>query len=94
VKVVILGRPFTLRGGATPEKLQAVARRVDENLRELQQVLPTRSLSDLAVLVALNLAYDCLEIEEDFSRLRADIDARSRQLIEKLETQEVAPPGP
>jgi len=65
VTVEILGRTFTLKGSVSQGSLQAVAREVDAQLRELQQAFPTRPLSDLAILAALNLAYECLESKED-----------------------------
>jgi cell division protein ZapA (FtsZ GTPase activity inhibitor) len=72
-----------------------VARLVDEQLRQLQQAHPASPLSDLAILAALNLAYECLESKEEYQLLHADIEQRSRQLIEKLETQDAySPPGP
>ena len=58
--VEILGRPFTLKGSLTPESLQNVAHAVDGQMRELQRAFPASPLSDLAILAALNLAYECL----------------------------------
>ncbi|MFA5110279.1 MAG: cell division protein ZapA [Desulfobaccales bacterium] len=83
--VEILGRTFTLKGSMAPESLHAVAREVDTTLRELQRAFPTRPLSDLAILAALNLAYECLETKEDYQQLHADIEKRSRQLIQMLD---------
>ena len=83
--VEILGRTFTLKGSVSQESLQAVAREVDAQLRELQQAFPTRTLSDLAILAALNLAYECLESKEDHQQLRTEIETRSKQLIQILE---------
>jgi cell division protein ZapA (FtsZ GTPase activity inhibitor) len=85
VTVEILGRTFTLKGSVSQESLQAVAREVDAQLRELQQAFPTRTLSDLAILAALNLAYECLESKEDHQQLRTEIETRSKQLIQILE---------
>jgi cell division protein ZapA (FtsZ GTPase activity inhibitor) len=95
VPVEILGRTFILKGSITPESLRAVAREVDAQLRELQQAFPTRPLSDLAILAALNLAYECLESKEDYQQLQAEIEKRSRHLIQILEASDSAfPPGP
>jgi len=95
VPVEILGRTFILKGSITPESLRAVAREVDVQLRELQQAFPTRPLSDLAILAALNLAYECLESKEDYQQLQAEIEKRSRHLIQILEASDSAfPPGP
>jgi len=88
VTVEILGRTFTLKGSVSQESLQAVAREVDVQLRELQQAFPTRPLSDLAILAALNLAYECLESKEDHQQLQTEIETRSKQLIQILEASD------
>ena len=65
------------------------------NLRELQRAFPARPLADLAILAALNLAYECLESKEDYQQLQAEIEKRSKQLIQILETHDsYFPPGP
>ena len=93
--VEILGRTFALKGSVTPESLHAVAREVDGQLRELQRAFPTRPLSDLAILAALNLAYECLESKEDFQQLHAEIEKRSKHLIQILEASDTSSlPGP
>ena len=93
--VEILGRTFTLQGSVTPESLYAVAQEVDAQLRELQRVFPTRPLSDLAILAALNLAYECLESREDYQQLHTEIERRSKMLIQILEASDSAfPSGP
>lgn len=93
--VEILGRTFILKGSMTPESLLTVAREVDAQLRELQQAFPTRPLSDLAILAALNLAYECLESKEGYQQLQTEIEKRSRHLIQILEASDSAfPPGP
>ncbi|MDP2045345.1 MAG: cell division protein ZapA [Deltaproteobacteria bacterium] len=93
--VEILGRTFTLKGSVSQESLQAVAREVDAQLRELQQAFPTRPLSDLAILAALNLAYECMESKEDHQQLQSEIETRSKQLIQILEASDSSfLPGP
>lgn len=85
-----------------PEKLHSVAEMVDEQLRELQRTFPTSSVADLAILAALNLACEYLEhqdnyqeLQETYQQLQAEIDERSRQLLQKLEVHDVsAPPRP
>lgn len=89
--VEILGRTFTLRGSISPENLGKVVRLVDEQLRELQRAFPASPMSDLAILAALNLAYECLESKEDYRQLQAEIEQRSRLLIEMLETHDAHP---
>ena len=93
--VEILGRTFTLKGSISPESLQTVALKVDEQLRELQRAFPASPLADLAILAALNLAYECLESKEEYQQLQAEIEERSKVLIQMLETHDsYFPPGP
>lgn len=93
--VEILGRTFTLKGSMSSESLLAVAREVDAQLRELVQAFPTRALGDLAILAALNLAYECLESKEGYQQLESEIEKRSRHLIQILEASDSAfLPGP
>lgn len=93
--VEILGRPLQVKGSIPPERLQMVARMVDEHLRELQRAFPATPLADLAILVALNLACEFLESKEGYQQLQTDIEKRSRQLIKKLEAHgSSSPPGP
>jgi len=93
--VEILGRTFTLKGSISPEGLQTVARKVDEQLRDLQRAFPASPLADLAILAALNLAYECLENKEEYQQLQAEIEERSKVLIQMLETHDsYFPPGP
>jgi len=95
VVVEILGRPLQIKGSIPPERLQLVARMVDEDLRELQLAFPASPLADLAILVALNLACEFLESKEGYQQLQSDIEKRSRQLIKKLEAHgSSSPPGP
>jgi cell division protein ZapA (FtsZ GTPase activity inhibitor) len=95
VVVEILGRTFTLKGSISAESLQSVARMVDEQLRDLQRAFPASPLADLVILAALNLAYECLESKEEYQRLQAEIEERSKVLIQMLETHDsYFPPGP
>jgi cell division protein ZapA len=102
VTVEILGRSLTLTSTMLPDKLQMVAGMVDEQLRELQRAFPTSSLAELAILAALNMACEYLdnkddfqELQETYRQLQAEIEHRSRLLLQKLEVHDVsAPPGP
>jgi cell division protein ZapA len=93
--VEILGRPLALKSSMPPEHLQAIAQVVNEQLRQLQQAFPASPLADLAILAALNLAGDFMEIKEDYQKLQSEIEERSRHLIEMLESRgSFIPPGP
>jgi cell division protein ZapA len=90
VTVEIMGRSFSLRGSMPEESLHKVAQLVDERLQELSRSFPATPLTDLAILAALNLAYECLETKEDYQQLQAEIEKRSKQLMQKLERHELS----
>jgi len=95
VTVEILGRTLALRAAVPPEVLRQVAQAVDEQLRQLQRTNPAGHPTDLAILAALNLACECLEIKEDYQQLHTRVEERSRHLIQLLEAHESqASPGP
>jgi len=95
VVVEILGRPLNLVTNMGRDRLAAVAQVVDAQLKELQQAFPASPLAELAILAALNLALESMETKEDHHRYRAEIEARSRQLLQRLEVHSsVSPPGP
>lgn len=95
IVVEILGRSLTLQSSMEPERLQVVARMVDEHLRQLQSAFPASPVADLAILAALNLACESMDTKEDFQQLQAEIQRRSRQLLERLELYaSYVPPGP
>ncbi len=83
-----MGRPLTLKSSMPAERLEAVAREVDDQLRELQQAFPTSTLAEVAILAALNLACEIMESKEEMQKLRHEIEERSWQLIRKLEVPE------
>ena len=68
-----------------PERLQAVAALVQERLKELATVLPSSPLAELAILAALNLASDYLDMQDDHQHLRTEIESKSKNLIQRLE---------
>lgn len=83
--VEILGRSLKLKSSLPAERLKLVAQEVDHRLRQVQQAFPTATVTEVAILTALNLACDIMESREDYQRLRVDIQERSSQLLHKLE---------
>lgn len=83
--VEILGRSLKLKSSLPAERLKLVAQEVDDRLRQVQQAFPTATVTEVAILTALNLACDIMESREDYQRLRVDIQERSSQLLHKLE---------
>lgn len=56
--VRILGETYTLRGTASPEHMEKLARMVDAQMREIQQQNRQLVLHRLAILAAIHLAHE------------------------------------
>ena len=91
LKIDILGRPLTLKCTCEPEVLQEVVRLVEEKIKEIRKELPRIATEDLLIMVALNLAFDYLEIKEDSQHFRREVTRRSEQLLRMIEHQSSLP---
>ncbi|WP_206810959.1 cell division protein ZapA [Paradesulfitobacterium ferrireducens] len=77
-KVEIFGEKYAVRGEASPEHIQAVAREVDKRMHLIAQRFPRLPYHQVAVLAALNLA-------DDLARLREEQETLMQLLGEKTE---------
>jgi cell division protein ZapA (FtsZ GTPase activity inhibitor) len=89
VTVRIRGREFRVRGGEDDESLQRVAVLLNETLSRVEQRTGTIDSLDVALLTALNLAREVVELRE--GRARVPESGRLRRLIELAES--AAPPA-
>lgn len=60
--IKIMGHEYRIRSDSDPEHLQAVAQYVDRVLREVSE--STKDTQDAAVLAALNVASELLELRQ------------------------------
>jgi cell division protein ZapA (FtsZ GTPase activity inhibitor) len=64
---------------------------VEERIREIRKALPKASNEEIAIMTALNIAFDYLEIKEDSEHLRQEIESKSKHLIQLIETRSSLP---
>lgn len=86
-KVEILGRPFTLRSETSAQQLEQVIYLVQEKIQETRKALPKAANEEIAILVALNLAFDYLELQEELYHLQREIEIKSKNLIQLLDSK-------
>ncbi|HKC66137.1 MAG TPA: cell division protein ZapA [Pyrinomonadaceae bacterium] len=70
VEVKIFNRIYVLRSKSGPERIEEVARIVDERMRQISSQITTHDIVKIAVLAALNLAdeiYEMRNYREDTS---------------------------
>lgn len=90
IKVNIFGMEFTLRSQDDPSYLKELAEFVDKKMRELSQHTKAISTTNLAILVALNIADEFLKYKKEAEtekRTAADKVENVLRLIEQVEAQ-------
>jgi cell division protein ZapA len=96
VTVKIAGKEYRVRSDADPEWLQGVARYVDDAMRLIRDKTKTVDSHDVAVLTALNLAREILQLRDPTRAGTADVELvakdRLRELIELAESELEASP--
>jgi len=85
VAVTIRGREFHIRSDEDPEALQRIAHQVDQTMRRVEQRTGTVDSRDVALLAALNLARELVEVRDLGGEVGAD-PVRLRALIELAES--------
>jgi cell division protein ZapA (FtsZ GTPase activity inhibitor) len=86
-----LGRPLTLKSEASQQQLESVVQLVEEKIRETRKAMPKAATEEIAIMTALNIAFDYLEIKEDSQHLRQEIESKSKHLIQLIEMRSSLP---
>jgi len=91
VRVQIFGREYEMDpGGLTPLEVQSLAQFVDEKMREIADAFSLVDTQKIAVLTAINIALDYLQLREKGGTAGRDINERleklDRQLADALHT--------
>ena len=84
VEVEILGQKFVLRTDEPEEHLRSVAEVVDEALREVTGGRTSQSYQ-AAVVAAMSLASELVQLRGEHAELKDDIDSRTRALIQQID---------
>jgi len=90
VSVETFGERYLLKGEADAEYVRRLAALVDRKIREAAAHLPGTPLPKLAVLAAINLAHDCLQLQDEGTKrdsVIAHVSKRTKDLIDSIEEQ-------
>lgn len=85
-KIKIYGRTYNIKkDDSAAVKPQELAAFVDSKMKELSKIKggPTME-TDLAILTALNIAQELLELKEETKTAREEIDQKTNQLVKTL----------
>ena len=87
VTVSIRGREFRLRAGGDEESLQRIARYLDETMAQVEERTGTVDSLGVAMLTALNLAREVVELREGGGRAAVAGDPeRLQRLVDLAES--------
>ena len=91
VSVNIMGERYTIKGDASPDYISEVANLVDDRMRELRSATNVTNKTRLAVLAAINIAYELIRLkskpsdDDPDTPEQLEISERTRQLITMLD---------
>ena len=85
VAVRIAGKEYRIRSDADGEWLQRVAQYVDQSLRQIRERTRTVDSLDVAVLAALNLAREVMELREGGASAPDEFRVGQDQLAELID---------
>jgi cell division protein ZapA len=85
VEIKVFGQTYTVKTDAEEDYIQEVAKYVNEKMEEVLKKTKSVSTLNVAILTALNIADDLLKEKEKGSALLREVEAKSRDLIEKID---------
>lgn len=80
VRVTILGEEYTLRSAASEEETRAVARYVDQQIREIAQTGLVVDTHKAAILACLRMAGELFQARSDAKRTDGELTALSEEI--------------
>jgi len=85
VEIKVFGQTYTVKTDAEEDYIQEVAQYVNEKMDEVLKKTKSVSTLNVAILTALNIADDLLKEREKRIALLQEIEAKSKDLVEKID---------
>ncbi|MDC0946442.1 cell division protein ZapA [Nitrospinaceae bacterium] len=86
-KIQIYGKSYSLKSSYDQMSMEEVAAYVDAKMRELAAALSKTSSADLAVLAALNIAQELIELQKQNDVNDKSHEEKIGRMIEALEDE-------
>ena len=86
-KIQIHGKTYSLKSSSDQMSMEEVAAYVDAKMRELAAALSKTSSADLAVLAALNIAQELMELQKQNDANDKSHEEKIGRMIEALEDE-------
>ena len=85
VEVRLVGRNFTIRSEQDEAYLHSLAGFVTRKFEELQRSTRSATTHDLALLVAMNIADELFQAEQQSAETRQQVRARTERILNGIE---------
>jgi cell division protein ZapA len=85
VEIKVFGQTYTVKTDAEEDYIQEVAKYVNEKMEEVLKKTKSVSTLNVAILTALNIADDLLKEKEKRIDLLREVEAKSKDLVEKID---------
>lgn len=85
VEVSLLGQRFQLRSDKSDEYLHGLAKFVSERMEEMRKHAKAASTHNMALLLALNLADQLFEKEEQLHHLKTSLESRTQEALQEVQ---------
>jgi cell division protein ZapA len=85
VEIKVFGQTYTVKTDAEEDYIQEIAKYVNEKMDEVLKKTKSVSTLNVAILTALNIADDLLKEKEKRIALLQEIEAKSKDLVEKID---------
>jgi len=86
-KIQIYGKTYSLKSSSDQMNMEEVAAYVDAKMRELAAARSKTSSADLAVLAALNIAQELMELQKQNDANHKSHEEKIGRIIEALEDE-------
>lgn len=85
VRIEILGREYTIKSNEGEERVKKVAAYLNQKIKEITGATPAISTLNIAILVALNIANEYLDLLEKQKNLDKEVAAKAGRLTELIQ---------
>lgn len=86
-QITIMGQTYLLKGAHDKEYISRVETFLNEQIEKARSGGATLDSYNLMVLVALNLADDCMKKDDELKKLVTAVEADSRRLINLIDSR-------
>ena len=85
VTVRIAGEEHVIRASAPPEYTRACAKLVDDRIMEIRSRAGLLDAHKAAILAALSVADELLQVREELARLQGEVERRTATLTQRIQ---------